>query len=103
MAQNLVTHLKMISAGMLFLDMSTAQYEAFLLKGSMDKLLRSSRSRLPISIKVPFSAMHRQDSCNMSPVSEFRITSTPRPSVASISCVEKSVEREEKMRCWGML
>jgi hypothetical protein len=63
---------------------------------------RASMSFFPISRKVPPSAMMRQDSSNSSPVSEFRMMSTPSPLVRSRIWEEKEVVREEKMWEGGM-
>jgi hypothetical protein len=59
-------------------------------------------SFLPISIRLPFSAIQRQDSWSMSPVSEFKQTSTPLPFVIFIISSEKEVVREENIRLLGI-
>lgn len=51
---------------------------------------------------VPPSAMIRHDSSSKSPVSEFRITSTPLPPVQARICSAKAFVRDEKIRSSGM-
>ena len=74
-----------------------ARNEQLRSNGSMERELRSTMSFLPISTKMPPSAVMRQDSSRISPVRELRMTSTPRPAVSFLIAAAKSVLREEKM------
>lgn len=84
-------------------DRSTARNEQLRSKGSMASVLRSTMSRLPISTMMPPSAVSRHDSSSSSPMSELRITSTPRPPVSRRISSAKRVLRELNMRFSGML
>lgn len=83
-------------------DRSNDRYEALWLNGANEMLFRSRRSFLPISMKFPLGARQRQDSCSISPVNEFRITSAPRPLVARMRSVANDIDRDENMRSSGI-
>lgn len=83
-------------------DMSTPRYVALRLNGSMERLFRARTSFFPISIIVPPSEIQRHDSSRRFPVREFKMTSTPLPSVISMIWEAKVVDLEEKMCSGGI-
>lgn len=83
-------------------DMSTPRYVALRLNGSMERLFRARTSFFPISIIVPPSEIQRHESSRMFPVREFKMTSTPLPSVISMIWEANTVDREEKMCSGGI-
>jgi hypothetical protein len=68
----------------------------------MERLFRARTSFFPISINVPPSEIQRHDSSRRFPVREFKMTSTPLPSVIAMIWEAKVVDLEEKMCSAGM-
>ena len=79
-----------------------ARKEQFLSKGSIERQLRLTISRLPISTMVPPSAQILQDASSSSPMRELSTTSTPRPLVADITCSANLALRDENMWLAGI-